>query len=118
MRSFEVDILGEKWEVLIRKEAEEQRLDGSDGFADWTARQIVIADRLDEGNLKFPRAYICKVLRHEIIHAFFRESGLGESMYWGLSNEEMIVDWIAIQLPKIAAVCKYAEDKLTRLLYD
>lgn len=46
-------------------------------------------------------------IRHEIIHAFLYESGLwSSSMQYGNSwamNEEM-VDWIAIQYPKIKRV--------------
>ena len=43
-------------------------------------------------------------LRHEIVHAFFNESGLMDSAFaydgaWA-KNEEM-VDWLAIQIPKI-----------------
>lgn len=41
------------------------------------------------------------VLRHELIHAFFYESGLGEEVDWVNENS---VDWIAIQFPKIAKV--------------
>ena len=45
-------------------------------------------------------------LRHEILHAFLHESGLWgcslESTSWAM-NEEM-VDWVAIQFPKILKV--------------
>ena len=116
--NFTIKILGEEWGVWIKKEKDEKRLEGCDGFTDWTAHMIVVADRHGEGNLECPHAYMCKVLRHEIIHAFFRESGIGECMNWGYSTEEMLVDWMAIQLPKISAVCKYAEDKMPGLLYD
>lgn len=37
-----------------------------------------------------------EVLRHEVIHAFFAESGLDD-----YSNDEELVDWIAIQFPKL-----------------
>ena len=46
------------------------------------------------------------MLRHEIIHAFLNESGLSDSSNsveaWA-KNEEM-VDWFAIQSPKIFKV--------------
>lgn len=48
--------------------------------------------------------YNKKVLRHEIIHAFLRESGLsGNSMQYdgAWAQCEEMVDWIAIQFPKI-----------------
>lgn len=37
-----------------------------------------------------------QVIRHEVIHAFFAESGLIE-----YGNDEVLVDWMAKQLPKI-----------------
>ena len=39
------------------------------------------------------------MLRHEIVHAFLYESGLDVSSEWA-RNEE-IVDWIALQTPKL-----------------
>ena len=39
------------------------------------------------------------IKRHEIIHAFFNESGLP-----GFSANEQIVDWIATQFSKILEV--------------
>lgn len=55
------------------------------------------------------RATQKEVLRHEIVHAFFDQSGLSDSslnldVVWA-KNEEM-VDWIAIQGPKIYKVWK------------
>lgn len=51
-------------------------------------------------------SYAKSCLRHEIVHAFLNESGLKESAskcdIWS-KNEEM-VDWIAIQFPKILKV--------------
>lgn len=49
-------------------------------------------------------AYIKKVLRHEIVHAFLFESGLGENMHCLINSgwhDEQIVDWFAYQGPKI-----------------
>lgn len=51
--------------------------------------------------------YTKSTLRHEITHAFLNESGLSDNANqyrhsWAI-NEEM-VDWIAIQSPKIFKV--------------
>ena len=43
--------------------------------------------------------YYKNVLRHEIIHAFFFESGLDT-----YCNNEELVDWLAIQVPKMIDV--------------
>ena len=40
-----------------------------------------------------------KVLRHEIIHAFMHESGLGENSTY--ARDEELVDWIAFQFSKM-----------------
>ena len=46
-------------------------------------------------------------MRHEIIHAFLCESGLAENSDWA-TNEEL-VDWIAIQAPKLIKAWKDAD---------
>lgn len=53
-----------------------------------------------------------EILRHEIIHAFLNESGLRCEAHiptegWAY-NEEMI-DWLAIQIPKIITAFKVAD---------
>ena len=50
-----------------------------------------------------------KTLRHELIHAFLAESGLSAnalSNYTSWAENEEMVDWIAIQFPKILEVFK------------
>lgn len=104
-----VQILGSLWIILERSEVEDERLKDCDGYCDWTTREIVV-EREVCGNLGDMEAYIRKVTRHEIVHAFLLESGLhecaGEVESWA-ANEEM-VDWIARQGPKIYAAWKEA----------
>lgn len=40
-----------------------------------------------------------EVLRHEVVHAFFNECGLDS-----YSNDEQLIDWIAVQFPKMLKV--------------
>jgi len=91
-----IDILGTRWTIEERPEAEDERLSDCDGYCDWTVRKIVI-EREMEGNLEDMDRYVRKVKRHEIIHAFLFECGLAESTMptqaWS-QNEEM-VDWLA-----------------------
>ena len=52
-----------------------------------------------------------ETMRHEIVHAFFNESGLKDSsnvFTGGWSTNEEMIDWIAIQGPKIMAAWKEA----------
>jgi hypothetical protein len=52
---------------------------------------------MDKGNISDLNSYKQCVIRHELVHAFFEESGLTE-----YKNNELLVDWIAKQFPKLA----------------
>lgn len=99
----DINILGCKWTIKYKK------LDSMDidGWCDYTKKIIVI--RKDNYNKVGDfEALQRKQLRHEIIHAFLAESGLQGNFEhctkWG--HEETMVDWIAIQFPKIYKVYK------------
>ena len=100
-----INILGVDYDVFLNvDEKDDMRLKNADGYMDHTTRKIVVAKmEQDEDSLENLSVHTKKVLRHEIIHAFLVESGLRENSgrvgSWAL-NEEM-VDWIAIQFPKI-----------------
>lgn len=99
---MKINILGSEWTIIERPEAEDKRLDGCDGYCDWTTREIVV-EREMQGNLGDMEAYIRKVKRHEIVHAFLEESSLAEcsgtSDAWAMN--ETMVDWIARMGEKI-----------------
>lgn len=97
-----VNILGVQYTIEERSEAVDERLKDSDGYCDWTTKEIVV-EREIKGNLGDKPAYVRKVLRHEIVHAFLVESGLhecsGSTDAWAAN--EAAVDWIARQGQKI-----------------
>ena len=101
-----VNILGTDYEVVIQTEEENPKLSDANGLCELYSHKIVIRDieKIKEEPNCFENIedYQKKVVRHEVIHAFFAESGLrGNSDY--AENEEL-VDWIAIQIPKIVKV--------------
>lgn len=97
-----ITILGTPYSIKIHSESEDERLDGCDGYCDWTTKEIVVEQEVN-GTLGAMDVYMKKVIRHEIVHAFLVESGLhecsGETDAWA-ANETM-VDWFARQGPKI-----------------
>lgn len=114
-----ISILGTEYRIEIHKVSEDKYLkDGSlCGYCSDDDKLIVIADVSENeyfGNMnEKEREYFGKkTTRHEVIHAFFNESGLCESSnkYDGAwtRNEEM-VDWFAIQSPKIFEAFKELE---------
>jgi hypothetical protein len=84
--------------------------------SDRTLKQVVYCDMATYDGWEDECEESCKfqeqlTLRHEIVHAFFTESGLMDNALqlesaWA-GNEEM-VDWFAIQGPKIYAAWKEA----------
>lgn len=114
---MKVNILGTEYIILFRQLKDDNTLKECDGYCDSPNRTIVIREYTEEeqktDNMTDNLAsYANKVLRHEIIHAFFHESGLsGNSMQYGgawAMCEEM-VDWIAIQFPKILKAFQEAD---------
>lgn len=109
MTDRKVNILGSVWIIKEQSISENNLLENCDGYCDWTTREIVV-EREQDGTLGDMEAYIRKVIRHEIVHAFLFESGLYEASApteaWA-KNEEM-VDWIARQGQKIYSAWKEA----------
>lgn len=98
------NILGTEYKILELSKDEDDTLKERElnGYFDGTTKRIVL--RTDYGVSPGAVGDIIglkrKVLRHELIHAYLYESGLSYQCYWA-ENEEM-VDWFAIQMPKLA----------------
>lgn len=110
MTENKIRVMGETWILKEGSEEEFPALDSVDGYADTSTRTIVVSQMLEHQSEPTAKEKLSEykktVIRHEIIHAFLYESGLENSSAgctaWAV-NEEM-VDWIAIQAPKIIKV--------------
>lgn len=109
MQERKVNILGTEWNIVTCKEEESELLNGKyrDGCTDNSTRTIYICEKKPDCELQDYEMWKKLSLRHEIFHAFLFESGLDSSSChvncsWA-ENEEM-VDWFAIQSPKIFEV--------------
>lgn len=108
-----VDILGSEWTIQFRDE--DPAFEKAQGYAE-PNEKIIIIENVKPTNPNEPLELTeyaqsidqKRVLRHEILHAFLMESGLDANVNsvenWA-TNEEM-VDWFAIQSPKIFKVYK------------
>jgi len=100
-----INVLGTKYSIEIKNSNEDSALNECDGYCDKTTHKIVVAAKEKDCDLGDFDKYQNKVLRHEIIHAFHFESGLQENLeckQYGFP--ETLVDWFAIQFPKILKV--------------
>lgn len=104
---MDVNILGTEYELQERPGKEDPVLADFDGYCDTSVKKAVVDEMKEkEPGMKEDLSYYQKqVKRHEIIHAFLFESGLDTCCEWAC--EEMI-DWLAIQAPKIYKVFKKA----------
>ena len=102
-----INVLGTDIQIEFRKEEDDPKLNELCGYFDSSVNLIVVKiHEEDKFSIRDLEAHQRKTLRHEIIHAFLYESGLDwssvQSEAWA-TNEEM-VDWFAIQSPKIFKV--------------
>ena len=97
-----VNVLGTKYTIKKSNKVEDLGLEHADGYCDHSTKTIVIdtfknyeglPDALGNFN-----EYEKRVIRHELVHAFLFESGLGVNSW---AKDEEIVDWIANQFPKL-----------------
>ena len=107
---MKVTILGTEYEIILdAKEKDYPKLKGLNGYVDFSIKKIVIREFIeDESSLEKLDYYRNQVLRHEIVHGFFFESGLDSDS--DFARNEELVDWISIQFEKIldAFVCANA----------
>lgn len=117
---FTLDILGRTYTIkTLKREEHEDFLKGSCGQTDLEDATIYLENFVDETHEEDGVALtdnLDKVLndtfRHEIVHAFFYESGLSNEA--DFAQNEMLIDWIALQFPKMLKVmmrAKAFEDK-------
>lgn len=113
MEERKIMILGTEYTVKVVKESEDRVLKDFNGYCDYSSKTIIVKDYDGVKDLLAPdNPLVCanSTLRHEIIHAFFYESGLEE--YY---RDERVVDWIALQFPKMAKLFSEIEIDLVNI---
>lgn len=105
-----VSILGVDYSIEFSTGKEDSHLETYAGYVDTTTKTIIVREMNDRIDLENKRYFQKEIIRHEIIHAFFYESGLDNNVeHTSLGVEETIVDWIAIQFPKMLKAFQEAD---------
>lgn len=95
-----VNILGAEYDISIDGEMCQTDRDGIEIRYSHKITLRPEADMLDREATDYEKKQrFLEVGRHEIFHAFFDESGLE-----GYSEDEQLINWLAIQSPKIFKV--------------
>lgn len=113
-----VSVLGEVYTISFQDYNSDPmfREDGKGGYCSMREKRIVVCDLSTHPDYRYETkdsryALENEILRHEIVHAFLFESGLdADSRSAGpWARNEEIIDWIAIQGPKIMKAWKEAK---------
>lgn len=111
MNKSEVLILGTIYKLYYRKYTDDPEFERNNlsGYCDSYAKEIIVGNldtfkSFEDCSIESRRQAEMEIIRHEIVHAYLYESGLWAcgikfNDSWAI-NEEM-VDWFAIQGPKI-----------------
>lgn len=97
-----VNILGAEYTIETDEEVIKEN---ADGMCHPYSNRIRIRPKenfLNDGSTEEEKERCYKeTLSHELVHAYFRESGLYSYM-----KDEVLVDWIAVQMPKMVNTFK------------
>lgn len=95
-----INILGTNYKIYFYDESDKFPSEENDGLCIPSKKEI----HINYINTKLADSKVIQynILKHEIVHAFFFESGL-DLKY---SDDEVLVDWIALQIEKIIEAIK------------
>lgn len=109
MENKTINILGVDYTIMYATSQEDAILRDCTGYCDPSTKRIVIClppEQGATGDVGNMDDVLKNTIRHEITHAFFYESGLWACSDFG--TNETLVDWIALQMPKMAFQMKAA----------
>lgn len=96
---MKIDVLGTPYEIIVDKSDYLQGIN-ADGVDKNYSKTILVRDLDDyldsDATTDEKEARRKETLRHEITHAFFSESG-----FRGYYNDEILIDWLSVQFPKM-----------------
>lgn len=108
MKDCKVNILGTEYSIYFVEKFPENLSDyeeDSDAVFNSFNREIYVKTKKEKDITEQGRERILKKnLRHEILHGFLYESGLSSNTYGHIgawAEHEEMIDWFAIQSPKI-----------------
>ena len=114
-----VHVLGVEYSIIKKNYDDDPAFSENswDGYVDYAQKTIVYCNMKTYPDWdKKPDSVILiwekQTLRHEITHAFLEESGLSDSSLRysaGWAKNEELVDWIAIQFPKMLSAFQEAD---------
>ncbi|MBQ8982698.1 MAG: hypothetical protein IJ079_03840 [Lachnospiraceae bacterium] len=108
-KNRKINILGTVYDLEYKLHTSED-LENCSGYADYTKKMIAVRKTYPDDYSGDVDYVIRETLRHEILHAFLYESGLGDNWeHKSMGHEETLIDWFAIQYPKLRKIYQELE---------
>ena len=102
-----INVLGQEYALCAGTPEQYPHLNDATGYTDLYAKKIVVDVHYYEKGTGYktenPARALNKVYRHEIVHAFFKESGM-DYLFDTADEEELMVNWVAEQFPKLQEI--------------
>lgn len=108
-----IDVLGTDYELVYKKESEEERFSANNayGLSELYSKELLVEELVpDSKTFRNHEDFEEKVLRHEIFHALFHECG-----HKKYSDDEVLVDALAVLFPKIVKIIESAQTSLNEI---
>ena len=98
---MKINVLGTEYTLtIVPAGGTDPKLESANGYTEPYSKEIVVEELVDNPlSVRNRYAFDCKTIRHELVHAFLTESGMGVCCAWAINEE--VVDWIAVQFPKM-----------------
>jgi len=106
-----ISVMGSEFKIIYTTEEEDPTIKGKSGVCYSLLQKIKIDQYiyLDDADGSVAEAEkaskllsLLAILRHEIIHAFFFQSGLDSQCSFAV--DEVLIDWLSLKLPEIVEV--------------
>lgn len=102
---MKVNVLGTEYNICVNPTEDNPKMAGASGYIELYSKTIVLKDiKKDKNTFEDLEKFKQKVLRHEITHAFFHESGMQD-----YCDDETLIDWLALMIPKMTRAMQESE---------
>jgi hypothetical protein len=108
MKDKKITVLGQDYKLVFNTPDDDPKLKEWNGYHEPYSKKIVIDSTIvEEANkdalgTENTEVYFRHVYRHEVMHAFFCESGI--TYRYSKDEEDFLVDWIARMYPKMKKI--------------
>lgn len=106
---MKVNILGTDYEIKQQTKEENSKLGDYNGLCECYSKEIIVATGYENEPDTVNNVFDFKkaALHHELFHAIFHESGLSQ-----YCEDEVLIEFLAQQYPKIEKIMKEAQNAL------